>query len=44
MGTPHFGRGGPGERNPAPESMTLDWEVAWPPLTCPPVGRGLGHP
>ena len=29
MGTPHFGRGGPGERNPGPESLTLAWEVAW---------------
>ena len=29
MGTPHFERGSPGERNPGPESLTLGWEVAW---------------
>ena len=37
MGTPYFGRGGPGERNPGPESLTrLGGHVG--PLTCPPVG------
>jgi hypothetical protein len=38
MVTPRFGRGGPGEGNPGPESLTLAWEVASGPLTCPPVG------
>jgi hypothetical protein len=40
MGTPHFGRGGLGERNSDPESFTIAWDVESGPPTCAPVGTG----
>lgn len=38
MGTPHLGRGGPGERNSGPESLPPRLGGRVGPLTCPTVG------